>query len=178
MNVLRASAFNTSSSPVGSLASSMPQRASTKRAPIPIHVKRFLVRHRHRPARMRAQRAKGKAKFFFSFETTISSSFPSSSTVDCRLDLFSLLRRTKSAAANQSICGVSPQGGEIASRYCIIFFRSLANSRVRRAKVTHCRKFIGPTILTMTWPTVRPEYAPSAQTYTQNCGLECGQHPE
>lgn len=62
MNVLRASAFNISS-PVGSLTSSMPQRASTKRAPIPIQVKRFLVRHR--PARMRAQRAKGKAKFIF-----------------------------------------------------------------------------------------------------------------
>lgn len=125
MNVLRASAFNTSSSPVGSLASSMPQRVSTKQAPIPMHVKRFLVRHR-RPVRIRAQRAKGKAKFLFfhSKRQYLVHSLPRQ--LDCRLDLFSLLRRTKSAAANQSICGVSPQGGEIASRYCIIFFRSFA----------------------------------------------------
>lgn len=167
MNVLRASVFNTSSSPVGSLASSMPQRASTKRTPIPIHVKRFLVRHR-RPARMRAQRAKGKANFLF-FETTISSSFPSSST---RLSTrFVFIAATDEVRCCQSIYlwGFTARGRNRFT-YCIIFFRSfvrsLAKSRVRRAKVTHCRKFIGPTILTMTWPTDRVQNTHRARKHT------------
>lgn len=129
-------------------------------------------------------KSQGKGKVYFSFETTISSSFPSSSTLDCRLDLFSLRCDGRSPLLPINLfVGFHRKGAKslhaiASSFFARSFARSLAKSRVRRAKVTHCRKFIGPTILTMTWPTDRPEYAPSAQTYTQNCGLECGQHPE
>lgn len=164
MNVLRASVFNTSSSPVGSLASSMPQRASTKRAPIPIHVKRFLVRHR-RPARMRAQRAKGKAKFFFSFETTISSSFPSSSTRDCRSICFHCCDGRSPLLPINLFVGFHRKRAKSLHAIASSFFaRSLAKSRVRRAKVTHCRKL--PTILTMTWPTDHVQNTHRARKHT------------
>lgn len=123
MNVLRASAFNISS-PVGSLASSMPQRASTKRAPIPIHVKRFLVRHR-RPARIRAQRAKGKAKFIFhSKRQYLVHSLPR--------QLSTVARFVFIAAADEVRCCQSiylwgfTARGRNRFTYCIIFFRSFA----------------------------------------------------
>lgn len=121
---------------------------------------------------------KGKVFFFFFFETTISSSFPSSST-RLLVDLFSLLRRTKSAAANQSICGVSPQWDEIASRIASSFFaRSLTREIACSSRKGHTLPKIYWTYYSYNDLADRPEYAPSAQTYTQNCGLECGQHPE
>lgn len=126
-----------------------------ERAPIPIHVKRFLVRHR--PARMRAQRAKGKATFFFFFSKRQNLVHSLPRQLDCRSICFHCCDGRSPLLPINLFVGFHRKGAKSLHvlHHLFSLVRSLAKSRVRRAKVTRCRKFIGPTILTMTWPTVQ-----------------------